>query len=132
MWIQSLFRNRGRLLHLGIWSQLWYIQGFVFVGMLTPPSHLIPPLVYPEVCVCPILWFVFPTALMVLITVRYLCYFIYKIMHVNLQNIAIISIILLIHMCTHVLHNFWICNLYGTHQKWYIHVITNMNKRYSL
>jgi hypothetical protein len=40
-------------------------------GMLTPPRHMIPPLVYLEVCVCPILWFVFPTELMRLITVRY-------------------------------------------------------------
>jgi hypothetical protein len=31
--------------------------------MLSLPSHLIPPLVYPEVCVCPILKFVFPTGL---------------------------------------------------------------------
>jgi hypothetical protein len=30
-------------------------------GMLTPPKHLIPPLVYPEVRVCPILKFVSPT-----------------------------------------------------------------------
>jgi hypothetical protein len=30
-------------------------------GMLTPPRHLIPPLVYPEVRVCPIPKFVLPT-----------------------------------------------------------------------
>jgi hypothetical protein len=44
-------------------------------GMLTPPRHLIPPLVYPEVRVCTILKFLFPTWLMRLMTVRYLCYF---------------------------------------------------------
>jgi hypothetical protein len=31
--------------------------------MLTPPRHMIPFLVYPEVCICPIIWFVFPTGL---------------------------------------------------------------------
>jgi hypothetical protein len=46
-------------------------------GMPTPPRHPIPPLVYPEVSVCPILRSVFPTGLMRLITVRYLCHFIY-------------------------------------------------------
>jgi hypothetical protein len=78
--------DRGCLLLLGTWSHLWYIQGsvfigmltppghlipplvypgFVFVGMLTPPGHLIPPLVYPGVRVCSILRFVrvFPTGL---------------------------------------------------------------------
>jgi hypothetical protein len=45
-------------------------------GMLTPPRHLIPPLVFPEVRVCSILGFVFPTGFMRLITFRYLCYFI--------------------------------------------------------
>jgi hypothetical protein len=45
--------------------------------MLTPPKHLIPPLVYPEVRVCSVLGFVFPTSFMRLITVRYLCYFMY-------------------------------------------------------
>jgi hypothetical protein len=38
-------------------------------GMLTPPRHLIPPLLYPEIRVCPILKFVFPIGL---------CYFIEK------------------------------------------------------
>jgi hypothetical protein len=33
----------------------------VFVGTLTPPKHLIPSLVYPDVCVRPILWFSFFT-----------------------------------------------------------------------
>jgi hypothetical protein len=46
-------------------------------GMLTPPRNLIPSLVYPEVHVCPILWFVFPTRLMRLMTVRYVCQFVY-------------------------------------------------------
>jgi hypothetical protein len=45
-------------------------------GMLTPPRHLIPPLVYPEVSVCHILRFVFSTGLTKLMTVRYSCYFI--------------------------------------------------------
>jgi hypothetical protein len=40
-------------------------------GMLTPPWHLIPPLI----CT-PILWFVFPIGLMRLITDRYFCHFI--------------------------------------------------------
>jgi hypothetical protein len=40
-------------------------------GMLTPPRHLMPPLVFPEVRVCPILSFVF----MRLVTVCYLCHF---------------------------------------------------------
>jgi hypothetical protein len=35
---------------------------------------LIPPLVYPEVRVCPSLWFVFPIGLVRLMTVRYLCH----------------------------------------------------------
>jgi hypothetical protein len=30
-------------------------------GVLTPPRHLIPPQIYPEIRVCPILKFVFPT-----------------------------------------------------------------------
>jgi hypothetical protein len=42
-------------------------------GKFTPPRHLIPPLVYPEVRVCPILKFAFPTGLMRSMTVRYLC-----------------------------------------------------------
>jgi hypothetical protein len=45
-------------------------------GMLTPPRHLIPPLVFPEVRVCSVLGFVFPTGFMRLITFRYLCHFI--------------------------------------------------------
>jgi hypothetical protein len=45
-------------------------------GMFTPPRHLISPLVYPEVRVCPILKFVFPTGLMRLMTICYSCYFI--------------------------------------------------------
>ena len=44
-------------------------------GMLTPCRHLISPLVYPEVRVCPIRKFEFPTGLVRLMTVRYLCYF---------------------------------------------------------
>jgi hypothetical protein len=43
--------------------------------MSTPPRPVIPPPVYSEVCVCPILKFVFPIRLMRLMTVRYLCYF---------------------------------------------------------
>jgi hypothetical protein len=39
--------------------------------MPTPPRHLIPPLVYLEVCVCPILKFVFPMRLLGLMTVLY-------------------------------------------------------------
>jgi hypothetical protein len=31
--------------------------------MLTPCRHLFLPLVYPEICVCLILWFIFPTGL---------------------------------------------------------------------
>jgi hypothetical protein len=42
-------------------------------GMLTSPRHLVPPLVYSNVRVCPILWFVFPTGLLISMTVRYLC-----------------------------------------------------------
>jgi hypothetical protein len=38
-------------------------------GMLTPPRHLIPSLVFPEVSVCSVLGFVFPTGFMRLITV---------------------------------------------------------------
>jgi hypothetical protein len=37
------------LLLLDTWSHLWYIQGSVFVGMLTPPELLIQPLVYSSV-----------------------------------------------------------------------------------
>ena len=45
-------------------------------GMLTPPRHLIPPLVCPEVRDCPTLVFVFYLGLTRLITVRYLCLYI--------------------------------------------------------
>jgi hypothetical protein len=45
-------------------------------GMLTPPRHLIPPLLYPKVHVYPILKFVFATEIMRLMTARYLCFFI--------------------------------------------------------
>jgi hypothetical protein len=48
-------------------------------GMLTPPRHLIPPLLEPEVCVGPIFGFVFPIGFMRLLTVRNLCYFLWKI-----------------------------------------------------
>jgi hypothetical protein len=44
-------------------------------GMLTSLKHLIPPLVYSEVRVCPILWFVFPTRFIKLMIARYLCHF---------------------------------------------------------
>jgi hypothetical protein len=48
--------------------------GYVNVQrMLTPPRHLIPPLVYPEIRVYPMLLFVFPTRL---ITVCHVCHFI--------------------------------------------------------
>jgi hypothetical protein len=40
-------------------------------------SSLAPDLVYLEIRVCPILWFVFPTGLRKLTTVRYLCHFIH-------------------------------------------------------
>jgi hypothetical protein len=40
-------------------------------GVLTPPIHLIPPLVYPEARGCPILKYIF----MRLMSVRYSCYF---------------------------------------------------------
>jgi hypothetical protein len=46
-------------------------------GMFTPYKKLIPSLVYPEVRVCLILLSAFPTELMRLMTVRYLCHFIY-------------------------------------------------------
>ena len=46
-------------------------------GMLTPPRHLIPPLVCPEVRDCPTLVFVFYLGLTRLITVRYLCLYIW-------------------------------------------------------
>ena len=46
-------------------------------GMLTPPRHLIPPLVYLGVCDCPTLVFVFCLGLTRLITVRYLCLYSY-------------------------------------------------------
>jgi hypothetical protein len=39
---------------------------------------MIPPLVYAEVRLCPILYFIFPTGLMRLLTVRYSCHFIEK------------------------------------------------------
>jgi hypothetical protein len=42
--------------------------------MLTFPRHLIPPLVYLDVHVCPVLGFVFPTGFMRLITIRYSFY----------------------------------------------------------
>jgi hypothetical protein len=45
--------------------------------MLTPPRHLIPPLVYPEGYICLILKFVFPTGLMRFMSAHYLCYFMY-------------------------------------------------------
>jgi hypothetical protein len=44
-------------------------------GVLTPPMHLMPPLIYPDVYGGPILKFVFPTGPMRLVNVRYLCYF---------------------------------------------------------
>ena len=47
-------------------------------GMLTPPRHLIPPLVCPEVRDCPTLVFVFCLGLTRLITVRYLCLYMRK------------------------------------------------------
>jgi hypothetical protein len=43
-------------------------------GMVTP-RHLMPSLVYPQVRVCPLLWFVHPTGLVRSMTVRYLCHF---------------------------------------------------------
>ena len=45
-------------------------------GMLTPPRHLIPPLVYPGPRICLTLVFVFYLGLTILITVRYLCLYI--------------------------------------------------------
>ena len=45
-------------------------------GMLTPPRHLIPPLVCPGVRVCTTLVFVFYLGLTILITVRFLCLYI--------------------------------------------------------
>jgi hypothetical protein len=53
-------------------------------GMLIPPWHLIPPLIYSEARVTPILWFVFPIELTRLITVRYFCHFIH--VHVCVYN----------------------------------------------
>jgi hypothetical protein len=50
-WVRPV--DRWCLLLLGTWSHLWYIQGSVFVGMLTHPRHLIPPLVYPWIRVSP-------------------------------------------------------------------------------
>jgi ABC-type antimicrobial peptide transport system permease subunit len=43
--------------------------------MLTRPGHIIRPLVYPKVRVFPILKFVFTSGLMILMTVRYSCYY---------------------------------------------------------
>jgi hypothetical protein len=45
--------------------------------MRTSPRHLIPSMVYPEVCVCPFLKFVFSTGLMRLMTVCDLCNFMF-------------------------------------------------------
>jgi hypothetical protein len=45
-------------------------------GMLTPPWHLIPPLIYSEVRVRPFSDLRFPIGLMRLNTVRYFCHFI--------------------------------------------------------
>jgi hypothetical protein len=39
-------------------------------GMLARPGHLIPLLVYREICVCSVLGFVFPTGFMRLITLN--------------------------------------------------------------
>jgi hypothetical protein len=58
-------------LEIGLTASVTSLQ-----GMLTPSRHLIPPLVYPEVCVCPILLFVLSTGLMRLISVRYFISFI--------------------------------------------------------
>jgi hypothetical protein len=63
-----------RFVPLG-WLELGFMESVTGrQGMLSPPKQLIAPLVYPEVRVCPILKFLFPTVLMRLITVRYLCY----------------------------------------------------------
>jgi hypothetical protein len=77
------------------WSWLWFVLlpdleiGFTAdvtgrQGMLTPPWHLIPLLVYPEVRVFPILWFVFPTELMRSMTVCYTCHFICSTRHLRI------------------------------------------------
>jgi hypothetical protein len=71
-WVTDLDYGLNRLpeLELGLTADVTGRQ-----GMLTPPKHLIPPLVCPEVRVCSIIGFVFSTGFMRLITVRYLCYF---------------------------------------------------------
>jgi hypothetical protein len=44
--------------------RMWFEAGVTRTqGIFTPPGHLISPLIYAEVCVCPILWFAFPTQL---------------------------------------------------------------------
>jgi hypothetical protein len=48
---------------MATWSHLWYIQRFL-------------PLIYSEVRLCPVSWFVYPLRLMRLIAVRYFCHFI--------------------------------------------------------
>jgi hypothetical protein len=59
-WYTDLDYGSNRLPEL----ELWLTAGVTGrQGMFTTPMHLIPPLVYPEVRVCPILWFVFPTGL---------------------------------------------------------------------
>jgi hypothetical protein len=80
-------------LELGLWAG---VTGRL--GILTPPWHLILPLIYPEVRVCPILKFVFPTGLMRLMTVRYLCYF--------MQCKTIFDIILFLHYLSNTVNIF--------------------------
>jgi hypothetical protein len=47
-------------------------------GDFFPPRHLIPPLVYHKICICPIFWFVFPSGRTRLMTVRYWCHLMRK------------------------------------------------------
>jgi hypothetical protein len=58
-------------------------------GMFTPQSHLFPPLVSPEVPVWPIFKFVLPTGRMRLMTIRYLCYYIFLI-NLRLIDVALV------------------------------------------
>jgi hypothetical protein len=58
--------------------------------MPTPLKYLIPPLVYPKVCLCSFLWFVFPVGSTRLMTLCYLCSFIQNSEVNNVWNVIII------------------------------------------
>lgn len=92
----------------GVQTQLEWIQDIRLTayvagqhGMLTPPRHLVPPLVCPGVRVCPSLDLVFSIGNMRMVTIPYLHLFILHIYHnVGFQIIMIRMVPILIQLHT--------------------------------